>query len=273
MPGPAKSVAIVGCGAIGSFVARKIHEGVAGAYRISGIYAGPDAGARLSEFATAVAAEAFHNLDDLLATRPEYVVEATMPSVARQIVPPCLRRGAHVLVLSTGAFADPAFYETVMTTAAVAGRKVYLLSGAIAGLDFVQAAALDGALAVHMRTEKPPAALNGAPGLKGQTLPDNRLVEAFRGTGSEAVAAFPRNVNVLATLGLAAGALERVTTSIVSNPRSVSNLHSITVEGRVGKARFDIDTSPFSDNPKSSMIAGYSVLAKLRALASPIEIG
>src|SRR5207249_2635594 len=79
-------------------------------------------------------------------------------------------------------------------------------SGAIAGLDAVKGAREGAITAITMETRKPPRGLAGAPyiadkGIDLDAIRTETLI--FEGPATEAVKAFPANVNVVAALSLA----------------------------------------------------------------------
>ncbi|HEY5365831.1 MAG TPA: aspartate dehydrogenase domain-containing protein, partial [Casimicrobiaceae bacterium] len=119
-----------------------------------------------------------------------------------------------------------------------------------------------------MATEKPPRAFNGA----AAETSDDAVREIYRGSAREAIARFPQNVNVVAALSLATTGLDDTTITIRSNPRLTNNRHTVTLEGAFGSARLEVEARPSPDNPKSSLLAAFSVLSLLRKIASPIQI-
>jgi aspartate dehydrogenase len=232
----------------------------------------PQKGRRLAQETGAVFCS---TVDELLETSPEYVIEAASGTALRQIAIPCLRAGANLVVLSSGAFADERFLNEVIETARECSKKIYIASGAIGGFDVAQAAQIAGDLQVTMTTEKPPRALQGAPGLKGAILsedPKSEVQEVFRGTARQAISCFPKNVNVVASLSLATLGLDQVSMTVNSNPSLTSNRHIVVLEGIFGMARIEIQAKPSPNNPQSSLLAAYSVLSLLKKIQSPIQI-
>jgi aspartate dehydrogenase len=264
------TVALVGCGTLGSLIANGIADGSAGPYRLTAVCNGADF-PRAARLAADVGVTACRTLDDLLAGAPDYVVEAATGAVLRDIAVPVLTAGAHLIVLSVGAFAEKRFHDRVAAAARQYGRIVYLSTGAIGGLDVAQAALMAGELTASMLTEKPPGSLLGAPGFHGEHAESERT-EVFSGTARDAIAAFPRNVNVVVALALAAGGVANVMTKVVSDPALTRNRHVIELEGAFGSATIMVESAPSATNPRSSSLAAYSVLAKLKSLASPIQI-
>ena len=86
------------------------------------------------------------------------------------------------------------------------GGQIIVPTGALLGFDAVIAAAEGTISSVQITTRKPPAGLAGAPylienGISVDGL--NSALRVFKGTGRDAAAAFPANVNVVAALSLA----------------------------------------------------------------------
>ena len=264
-----RTVALIGCGNLGTQIARRIVQGAAGDYRLAAVL---DARREQAEaLARDTGAQCCEDLASLLREAPDYVIEAATGAVLKDMAVECLQT-AHLIVLSTGAFADDAFRAAAAQAAEQNGRKIYIASGALGGFDLAQAAALAGALEVRMRTRKPPRALIGAPILGDRKLPDDREEDVFRGSAREAIAAFPQNVNVAVALSLAGVGLDETTVTVSSTPGATRNRHIVELDGAFGSARIEIEARPSPENPKSSLLAAYSVLALLRKLRSPIEI-
>jgi aspartate dehydrogenase len=266
-----RSVALVGFGALGAQIARGIVSGTAGDYRLGAVLVRSRSSSADAAMRQA-GARCCTDLTELIETRPDYVIEAASADALRQIAVPCLRAGAHLVVLSTGAFADAEFFDAVISAARQYDRRIHVASGAIGGLDLVQSAMVAGETAARITTEKPPAALKGAPGLAQREPSTTEPHDVFRGSAREAIARFPQNVNVAVTLALAAAGLDRTMVAVRSNPALSRNRHSIELEGAFGHARIEVEASPSPDNPRSSALAGYSVLALLRRLASPLQL-
>src|SRR5665213_1744906 len=261
------SVALIGCGNLGSRIAQGICSGAAGEYRLIALFNGAGH-AKARRLAQATGAIFCETLDELLATRPDYVVEAASGPVLGQVAVACLSAGANLIVLSTGAFADTHLLDAAMASAREHRRKIYIASGAIGGFDVAQAAMIGGDLRVSMATEKPPRAFNGT----AAETSDDAVREIYRGSARDAIARFPQNVNVVAALSLATTGLDDTTITIRSNPQLTNNRHTVTLEGAFGSARLEVEARPSPDNPKSSLLAAFSVLSLLRKIASPIQI-
>ncbi len=259
----------MGYGNLGRIISRGVVDGLAGRYLLTAVYdVDPDAADAL---AAECQCESCRSLEGLLAGRPDYVVEATAPQALMSAAVPVLEAGSDLLVLSIGAFADAAFLDEVRLSAERIGRKVYIVSGAIGGFDVMQAAKLAGPLTARIANVKNPRALDGAPYLRDRNLPDDETVTVFTGNARAAIEAFPKNVNVAVALALATVGADETAVEVISDPGRQLNTHRITLEGTFGRACLEIESAPTPDNPRSSAIAAYSVLAKLKNLDSSIS--
>ena len=68
-------------------------------------------------------------LEELLALKPDYLVESASPAAMRELALPALKNGTSVITLSIGALADEVFYREVTETARANGTRVYIASG------------------------------------------------------------------------------------------------------------------------------------------------
>jgi len=264
-----KKVALVGCGSLGAIIARGILEKLGDDYMLAAVM--DNRPQVVQALAHECNCRACSNLAELLVEEPAYVVEAAGSEVLREIALPVLRAGADLLPLSVGVFANEKFYREVNDTAARLGRRVYIVSGAIGGFDLMQAAMIGGSVTACITNLKPPSALNGAPGLGGKLLPEDREELVFSGTARQAIEKFPKNVNVAVALALNTIGVDATRTEIRSVPGMQNNLHRIHLSGEFGAATVEIASRPSHNNPKSSAMAAFRVLAKLKNLAQPIS--
>ena len=176
------------------------------------------------------------------------------------------------MVLSCGALLDN---FDLVELARRNGGRVMVPTGALLGLDAVQAAAQGEVARIHMVTRKPPNGLDGAPYLLAHGISVADLAEAkrvFAGTAREAAKGFPANVNVAAALALAGIGPDRTTIEIWADPAVTRNTHRIEVEADSVRLAMQIENVP-SENPKTGRLTPLSVIALLRKLASPLAIG
>ena len=155
------------------------------------------------------------------------------------------------------------------------GGQIIVPTGALIGFDAVSAAAEGTIHSVQMVTRKPPGGLAGAPYLVENGISMEGLTSAlcvFKGSARDAAAAFPANVNVVAALSLAGIGPDRTTIEIWADPAVTRNCHQIRVDSDSASFTMGIENIP-SENPKTGRITALSVIAALRKLTSPLQVG
>jgi aspartate dehydrogenase len=264
-------VGIVGCGAIGSVIARALDAGqVPGA---------------VPAVLCDVRADRAQALSAALTSRPpvadvtrlieesDIVVEAAGAAAVAEVAKPALEAGRTVLVMSVGALLGQ---PELVALAERSGGRLLVPSGAIAGLDAVKAAAIGGIESVTLTTRKPPRGLAGAPYLVEHGIDMDGISEptiVFEGPATEAVRGFPANVNVAAALSLAGVGPERTTVRIVADPAATANSHEVEVRGAFGRLTTRTENRPSPDNPKTSYLAALAAVAALRGAMARVRIG
>ena len=268
-------VAIAGAGAIAGVLIDGIAAGDAGPARLCAIGAQPASSARLETIARRQSATAVTDLA-ALADHAPLVIEAAGGDVVRAYAERWLARGADVMLLSAGALVDASARDTLLAAARARGRRIYVPSGAIAGVDGIRAAAVGGGLhALTLRTTKPPRGLTGAPHVLANAIDLDALTIAttiFSGTVADAVRAFPNNVNVAAVLALAADGTD-VRVEVIADPHATTNVQEVEASGTFGTLRVRLDNRPSPRNPKTSLLAPQSALAMLRRFSEPLWAG
>lgn len=261
-----KKVALIGCGALGGIVARHFDQAGEG-WELTTVMAKTLAHAeRLLEETGAVAVA---TIDELLETKPDLVIETAGIGAVKAYAETVLKAGIDLMIVSIGALADREYYKRLEATALIHGARLYVANGAIGGFDAMRTYCLMGADEVTITSTKAPKSLKGAPGLGERVLSETEDEVVFEGSMEEAIAGFPKNVNV----GVAtAVATERADTKvcIVSRPTAKENGHFITIRGPRLHAEMMFCSEPDPVNPRSSTSTAYSVLAFMKNLQSPV---
>lgn len=263
-------VAVVGCGAIGAALVRAVLEGRAGAWDLTCVLD------RNGDRARQLRVPACAHLGDLLAAGPDLVVEAASQEAVRTIGPAVLAAGCDLMILSIGALVDAALTETLLSQARARGRKIYLPSGAIAGLDGVAAAAIAGIDEVIIESRKHPAGFAGVAFLAERGIDPARITQEtvlFEGRAREAAHLFPKNANVCAALALAGVGPERTRVRVIADPHATANRHRIELRGPFGAMTAETCNVVSPDNPKTSYLTALSAIALLRRLTNPLQVG
>jgi aspartate dehydrogenase len=212
----------------------------------------------------------------LLAARPQVVVEAASHEAVREHLVALLDAGVGVLVLSAGALADDDLRVQAERAASASGALFYVPSGGIGGLDALKTACLAGVEEVSIQVAKPPAAWRGIAYVEKLGVDLDRLREPrtlFEGPAREGVPHFPQNVNIAAVLSLAGIGMDRTRLKVVADPALTLNTHTIRVSGAAGRMTLVLENVPAPENPKTSWLACYSVLAALKTLESKVRYG
>jgi aspartate dehydrogenase len=264
-------VAVGGFGAIGKVVAEALDRGIVG-LRLAAVSARDTARAEttIAGFATPVPVLPLSRLWETA----DIVVECAPAAHLRDLAEPALEHGRTLVTLSCGALLDN--FDLVDLARAHGGR-ILVPTGALLGLDAVQAAALGGGIrSVQMITRKPPGGLEGAPYLVEHQIRVTGLTAAklvFTGSAREAARGFPANVNVAAALALAGIGPDRTAIEIWADPAVDRNIHRIVVEADAASFSMEIRNVPSVENPRTGRLTPLSVIALLKKLSSPLAIG
>ena len=260
-------VGIVGMGVIGTEVAAALRRGIPGV-ELAGVTVRDPAtwrgaaGDRLAPIPL-----------EALLERSDVIVEAATQAALRQFGPVVLAAGKHLVVLSVGALVG--VLDDWARLAEKHGCRILIPSGAIAGLDAIKGAREGAISAVTMETRKPPRGLAGAPWIVEQRIDLDAIREptvVFEGPATEAVRAFPANVNVVAAVSLAGIGPERTRIRIWADPAAERNRHRVTVEGEFGRLTVEIENVP-SANPRTGKLSYLSAIAMLRELGAAVRVG
>jgi len=203
----------------------------------------------------------------------DLIIEAAGKDAVSEVLKEAIRAGKDAMIISVGGLIDN---MDLMDLAAIGGRRIYVPSGAIAGLDGIKAASLRSVDAVTLTTTKPPKGLKGAPyitekGIDLDAIKEDKVI--FEGSVLEAVKGFPKNINVSAALSLAGIGPEKTRVRIVCSPTATSNIHEIEFIGESGKILARTENVPCPTNPKTSYLAALAAMAALGGIVEGVRIG
>jgi len=270
-------VGLIGCGSIGTVIAKAIDGGKAGELELVAVYDIVREHAERLVKSLSKKPMIAETSGDLIRRRDiDLIVEAASQDAVREYAVKVLREGKDLMVMSTGALLDENLYQEVLNMARRMGRKVYVPSGAVVGLDNVKSAALEEIESVTLTTRKPPVSFEGAPFIKERGVDLTSIREPkvlYEGPAREAVKLFPRNVNVAASLSLAGVGADRTWVKIIVDPNVKGITHEVRVKGAFGELMTKTVNRPFPDNPKTSYIAALSAIATLKKVSENIDIG
>ncbi len=264
------TVAIGGLGAIGLPVARRLDTGIEGLELIA--VAARDhakAAAKMADFRRPPPVVALGEL----AARAEVVVECAPAAVFAALAESAIDRGRIFVPVSVGALLPR---MDLVERARETGARIVVPSGALLGLDAVRAAAEGVVESVTLVTRKPPGGLKGAPYLEANAIDLEGLtapLKVFEGSAGEGARGFPANVNVAAALSLAGIGPERTRLEIWADPGVTRNTHTVEVEADSVRLTMTIENVPSVENPRTGRLTPLSVIATLKRLVAPLEVG
>jgi aspartate dehydrogenase len=266
-------MAMLGCGAIGGAVADAVLAGDVPGVRIVAI------ASMLPEppQTQALGARWTESPEELAQSGAEVILEAASQSVARKYAVDLLRSGKHLILMSVGALADSDFLHRLIEAARDAGREIVVPAGAIGGLDILRSARQRGALSyVTLTTAKHPRGLAGAPYVAEHHI-DVLSIESrqvlFDGNAQEAVAAFPQNVNVAASVSLAGLGFERTRVQVVADPDLKRTTHLLEAGGLFGELKMRLENAVHPQNPKTSYLACLSAIEAVSQFKAALRVG
>jgi aspartate dehydrogenase len=262
-------VGLIGFGAIGRRLAEAIVAGEAGHCELAAVLVRrPE---RISEVAQRLGCLVTGDAADFLATRFDLVVEVAGHDALKAYAEDALRQGKDLLLISVGALADSHFEKRLHRAAHDFGQRVYLATGAIAGIDAISAAAVGGLHSVTHSVRKPPAGLLPPEEIEAATASGEPRV-LYEGPAREAAIRFPENVNVAAAVSLAGLGLDKTIVRVVADPTVVRNTHEIEARGEFGELRIVLQNIP-TENPKTGRLTAMSMIKALRNLTSEVVVG
>jgi aspartate dehydrogenase len=211
-------------------------------------------------------------LDQML-EQCDVAVEAAGQAALAEFVPAALEHGRDFLVMSVGGLLG---HEDWFEEAQRRGVKIYVPSGAIAGLDGIKSGSIGRIDQASLTSRKPARALHGTKYVADRGIALDALTEdtvIFEGSAEEAARAFPATSNVAASLRLAVPRTAPVRVRVVAVPGGTQNVHEIHVAGEFGCLSVKVENVPAKTNPKTSQLAAFSAVATLRNLTQSLRVG
>ncbi len=266
-------IGIVGCGAIGSSLAKEIVSSFSNSARLVALYdIKPEKSQLLSKKLTKNTKLCAGNLGSLI-KRSDLVIEASSAKAAWEIARKSLSSGCKVMIMSVGGMVD--HLDELFTQARKNNAQVYFPSGAISGVDALKAANIAGIKRVILTTRKHPKAFSGveyvAKRFKLAGLKKDKVL--FSGRADAAVKYFPQNINVAAVLSLAGIGIYRTQVRIIASPKVTKNIHEILIESKAATIFTRTENILHPQNPKTSFLAVLSAIATLKQILQPVKIG
>lgn len=215
-----------------------------------------------------------HDFVDMLAWRPDLVVEVAGQGAVHEHAENCLKAGIPVVVSSVGALADDDLYHVLHEAAQAGKARLIVPAGAVGSLDYLNAARqIDGAQVTY-ESRKPAAAWQAELAELGHDAKTLREpVVLYEGDAATAAQKYPKNLNVAATLALGGIGMQATQVRVVADPAATENQHMIHVDGPLGTLTTTLRNKPSPGNPKTSWIVAQSVLTAIKRQFDPVVVG
>jgi aspartate dehydrogenase len=267
-------IGIVGCGAIGSSLAKTVVSDFKGKAKLVALY---DIDANRSRKLSRLTSKA-KNLEvralRQLIKKSDLVIEASSAASSWEIAKKVLTRGRDIMIMSVGGIVS--YFKKLSALAKRHDANVYIPAGAISGIDALKAAGLSKIKSIILTTRKNPVSFNGVEYVKRKGIDLDKVKNEtilFYGTAREAIKFFPQNINVAALLSIAGIGQDKTKVKIIATPTIKKNIHEILVESSAANIFTRTENILHPDNPKTSYLAVLSAVATLKQILEPVKIG
>jgi aspartate dehydrogenase len=264
-------IILIGLGAIGRMIIEHLADG-ASPVRIIGVAVRPARAAEArGELASGIAI--FSSPEEIIAAKPEMVVECAGQAALRQYGETLLAAGLDLMVIATGALADGAYRARLLAAAEAGGARLHVPAGATAGLDGLGALKAGGLDKVTYISTKPCHAWKGTPAEQDFDL--DGLTEStviYQGGAAAAALDYPQNANLAATIALAGAGFDNTFVRLVADPHAVINCGRIEAHGKFGHMIMEMRGQPMPTNPKTSTVTALGLIYALTKETSRLVI-
>jgi len=266
---------IIGCGAIGSEIAKAIDRGIIPGELVA--ICDLDKKKAKNLVSQLKSKPKIVNLDNLV-KMADFVIESAHPNVVQKISDKVFPAKKSLLIMSIGGLLQ---HPEILDKARKKCINLYLPSGAVAGIDALKAGKMGKIYSVTLITSKPPAGLKGAPYLVNEVITSKKIdlsklkrkICVFEGNALQAIKGFPANINVAGILSLAGIGAKNTKVKIFADPKLKRNVHEMVIQGNFGRITTRAENLPSPVNPKTSQLAILSAIATLKQVTDSVRIG
>ena len=249
-----EKIGLIGFGAIGQEIYKKISKGIVAGYNIVGIFSDDISTKKITKDIKC------NSFVMLLKKKPTIIIEAAGVLACKDYAEKILNNNIDFICLSVCAFADKNFFKKILFLSKKVKSKIYIPTGAIAGLDAIAAASLSKEIkSVKLIQRKPPKALLTVAKAKHLKKPKILFNKSARRVCKE----FPKNSNIAATLSICGIGFDKTKVIIIADPKIKKNIAEIFAIGKFGKLKIILENNP-SINPKTSRLAAMSIILSLK---------
>ena len=263
-------IGIIGFGAIGFDVAKKLDKET-NQFNVIGVHSRTK-NKIIEKTASFNSPLKYLDLDEICKIC-DLVIDCAPKEAFKEIVQKCFSYKTKLITVSGAGILENL---KLINKAREYSTQIFLASGAIIGLDGLNAVSEGEVNFVKMITRKPPNALINAKyvlenNIKLKNLCEPKLI--FSDNAFEGARAFPANVNVAAAVGLAGIGAKNTQLEIWADPGLSKNTHTILVKSDSSNFKIEIENIQSVENPGTGKITALSVVATLRGMISSLKVG
>lgn len=267
-------IGIVGCGAIGSSLAKTVTRDLSRAAQLAALFdLVQDRSEGLSRKLTGKNDLATKSLDQLI-RKSDLVIEAAHANCSLDIARKSVSKGRDIMIMSVGGIVSG--FSSLSKLAAKRHVRIYIPSGAIAGIDALKAANLGKISKVVLSTRKNPLSFKGVKYIQDQKIKLDKIKKdtvLFSGSAEKAMKFFPQNINVAGILSLAGIGASETQVRIIASPSALRNIHEIEIVSEAGNIFTRTENVLHPENPKTSYLAVLSAVAALKQILKASRVG
>jgi aspartate dehydrogenase len=266
------TIGLAGFGTVGQELARRLTAGAIPEATLAAVAALDLAKARGNavKLAKPPAVVSLAELPPLCDIVVECATATAFPEIARAV----LTAGRTLIAVSAGGV--PNCPEMVELARAHGGR-IKIASGALPGLDAIRGAKEGHIHSVKLTSRLKPESLAHEDYIRAKgfdfSTPPAAAVKVFEGSAGAAAAAFPRHFNVAITLSLGGIGFDRTQVEVWCDPTVPGAVHQVEVDAEDIGLTMVSRNRPSATNPRTSRMVAPSVMAAIRALVDPLQVG
>ncbi|HDI45965.1 MAG TPA: DUF108 domain-containing protein [Candidatus Omnitrophica bacterium] len=253
-------IGIIGCGAIGTSVLKHIFLNFRNHLQI---YIYDNNFQKMNEIKKEYPEVRIKRSLNSIVKECNFLIESASIKCVHQLLPVLNKYPRDVLFMSVGGLLGK---DKILTALRQKGKKIIIPSGAIAGIDGIKALAGLGIKKLVLKTFKPREVLKDAPYIRKNQIKikkSNSPQLVFKGNVKEAVKAFPKSINVSATLLIYSRLKEFEVQIYASNDRERIT-HIIEMISDISQLTITCHNFPSSENPRTSSLAIASACMEVK---------
>ena len=248
-----EKIGILGFGAIGKEIYKKISNKTIDGYSITGVFSDDIKDKNLPNKIKC------YSFKELLKKKPDIIIEAASVKACTIYAEKILKEKIDFVCLSVCSFASEPFFKKIFSLTKKIKNKIYIPTGAISGLDAISSASLSKELKnVKLTQRKPPKALMST--LEAKKIKKEKIL--LRSTARKICKKFPKNSNIAATLAICGVGFDKTKVVVIADPKIKKNNAEIEASGNFGNLKVKLENNP-SENPKTSRLTAMSVILTL----------